>query len=172
MDKYQERYLEHQRSKKMTLMEIIKKRYSERQFSDEKIKEDALRELTSVIDLVPSSCNRRAIIYNIFDQRDTKAFLGGILVGGVGWIHRASHIILLFADETAYKENLDYMKYIDAGVIVQQLYLKATEMGIGICFINPNIRDKQKKYFYDYFYVEDQYTFVGAIALGFKDEKY
>jgi nitroreductase len=170
MDKYQERYLEHQKKKAITLNEIIKKRYSERQFSDKKISVGEIAELSEAIDLVPSSCNRRAIHNNIHSDRDTKAFLGGLLVGGVGWIHRASHIILLFADETAYKENLDYMKYLDAGVIVHQIYLKATEMGIGVCFVNPNIRDKQKKYFYDYFYAEDRYTFVGAIALGYKDD--
>ena len=117
-DVYQKRYLEHQSQKAEVLKEIIKARHSDRVFGDGDIKTEDLDTILKSIDYVPSSCNRKAIQHSLVSDRTRKSFLGGVLVGGVGWIHRANHIMLLFADEDAYKENLDYMKYLDTGVII------------------------------------------------------
>ena len=166
MDKYQKRYLEHQKRKKVILQDIIKKRHSDRVFLDEPIPQERLDIIIKSMNFVPSSCNRKAIsALEIFD-RDRKSFLGGVLVGGVGWVHRADCILLLLADEDAYKEKLDYMKYLDTGVIVQQIYLQATELDVGVCFVNPNIRNQFKDLFYQAFHIPENLTFTGAIALG------
>ena len=170
MDKYQERYMAHQTRKRASLLELMKLRHSDRMFSDKPLDDSVIKSLGEVANLCPSSCDRRAISLNYINDRSQKEFLGGVLVGGVGWIHRASHIILLWADQDAYKERLEYMPYLDAGVIVQQLYLTCTDLGISCCFVNPNIRDKVKPYFYEYFHAPENLTFVGAMALGNKFE--
>lgn len=170
MDKYQERYKKHQAFKKGILTKLMQDRYSERLFGDGEIPSEQISDLLYAASLSPSSCNRDAILLEVFRHRDDKALLGGLLVGGVGWIHRANIVILFISDNVAYKENLDYMKYLDTGFKAQNIYLKCTELGLACCFVNPNVREEHKKYFDDYFLKDDQ-TLTGAMAIGVKDDR-
>ena len=170
MDEYQSRYLEHQDKKKRTLMKIIKDRHSTRIFSDLDVSDYTIRVVLEAVGLCPSSCDRKAIDTMVISDRDDKALLGGLLVGGVGWVHRAPKIILLFADGIAYKENIPYMPYLDIGVVIQQIYLVTEALSLKGCYINPNIREKNIKHFREYFDVPESYIFGGAFAIG-QDKK-
>jgi nitroreductase len=165
MDKYQKRYFEHQNRKKDLLISIIKKRHSDRFFSDNIIDEKIVAELVKSIEYCPSSCNRKAVEIKIVSDKDLKNLLGGILVGGIGWIHRASNILLIFAEQKAYKANneINYMPYLDAGVIIQQLYLVSETLNLKCCFVNPNIRSFNIKHFKEIF---GDKIFCGAFAIG------
>jgi len=110
-DIYQERYEAHQARKAKVLKQIMEERHSNRIFSDKPLDHDKhIAPLLEAIDLCPSSCSREAIYSQLITERDEKALLGGVLVGGVGWIHRATAIILLFAEPTAYKAG-DEIKF-------------------------------------------------------------
>jgi nitroreductase len=166
MDKYQRRYLKHQQKKKKILIEIMKARHSTRIFGDDPIPDDDIQAILDVIQLTPTSCDRRPISTKVITNRDDKALLGGLLVGGVGWVHRAPTVILLFTDGDAYKENMPSMPYLDIGIVVQQIYLVCQAMGLKCCYINPNIRAKSMYHFRDYFEVDDNLIFGGAFAIG------
>ena len=148
-DKYQERYLAHQLDKQQQLIAIMNERHSNRIFKNTPVEEEKINSLIKVIDTIPSSCDRKAISVKVITDKDQKALLGGILVGGVGWIHRAPAIILVMADPKAYKaENeINFMPYLDGGIASQQLALMATTLGIHGCFANPNIRSFNKEHF-------------------------
>ncbi|MBQ3293316.1 nitroreductase family protein [Candidatus Saccharibacteria bacterium] len=165
-DIYQERYLRHQQEKKAELIEIMKERHSNRRFSDKPIPNEVIEELIKVVDLAPSSCDRKAIKVKVITDKDKKALLGGILVGGVGWIHRAPAILLITADPNAYKagNEIDFMPYLDGGVVSQQLALMATALGIHGCFANPNIRDFNKDHYHKIFGPE---ILTMAFAIGY-----
>ena len=171
MDKYQSRYLAHQQRKKDVLIEIMKERHSNRIFSDKEVPKEVINELLELKDLAPSSCDRKAVLPLVVTDRDAKSLLGGILVGGVGWIHRAPIIILLFADLTAYKagDEYTYMPYLDAGCAIQQLYLATTAQGLHCAYANPNIREENKKFFMER-YGNDNLLFCGAFAVGYPKE--
>lgn len=166
-DIYQERYLSHQLRKKDILIKIMKKRYSERIFSDKPVEQGKIDQILESQQWCPSSCNRQAVSVKIVHDRDEKALLGGLLVGGTGWIHRAPVILLLFADPLAYKagDEIAYMPYLDAGVVVQQFLLMATALGLKTAYSNPNIREMNKDHFHKIF---GEGIFCGAIALGHK----
>lgn len=168
-DPYQERYLAHQARKKEILKRIIEERHSDRVFSDEDIPRSVIEEIVATTDLCPSSCDRHGVHVTIVDQRDDKALLGGILVGGVGWINRAKYVLLLMGDPLAYKagDEATYMPYLDAGVMVQQLGLATTAYDLAGCYVNPNIREQNIKHFHDIF---GEGIFCGAYAIG-KPEK-
>ena len=166
VDGYQERYIEHQLRKKDSLMEIMRARHSDRIFSEERVSEEELSSINNMVDLVPSSCNRKAVSIRYIRDRDQKALLGGLLVGGVGWIHRADTIVLIVANSIAYKENLTYMPYLDGGIIVQQLYLVCTALSIKCCFVNPNIREENHKFFGERYLLDNNEVFLGAMAIG------
>lgn len=168
-DQFQSRYLAHQARKKQVLIEIMGERHSNRRFSDTEVPDSLIDELKQMKELAPSSCDRQAVQMTVIRDRDQKALLGGLLVGGVGWVHRAPVIILLMADPVAYKagDEIEYMPYLDAGCVIQQLYLTATAQGLHCAYSNPNIRENNKDFFHSRF---GDGIFCGAFALGYPHE--
>lgn len=189
-DLYQNRYLIHQKNKSETLlggnmirqdykyakevadtfMEVMENRRSQRIFNKEVV------DVTPILEamrLAPSSCNRQAISVSLVKDRNSKDILGGLLVGGVGWIHRADTIILLWAVGSAYKatEEIFFMPYLDAGVYIMAAYLAAEVHNIGICFVNPSVRLGNREFFEQKFRPHDDLIFCGALAIGMYDKK-
>jgi len=190
-DIYQERYLAHQerkaniltnnygtkkfkmytRSDREALLEVMKNRCSQRAFNKEEIDLDFIYE---AIELAPSSCDRKGVSVVPIVERDKKDLLSGLLVGGVGWISRASTILLLVANMDAYKSpaERDFMPYLDAGVLIETVYLAAEVSNLGCCYVNPNVRLENQKFFKDSFSIGDTELFCGALAIGRYDKKH
>ena len=149
--------------------EIVKNRVSQRKFNNKPIDENELFYIKQVIINTPSSCNRQAVQIKIVAGEDKKE-LEELLVGGKEWMGAADKIILLLADMEAYKSptEVDFMPYLDAGFIGMSVYYATTAIGIGCCFVNPNIREKNKDRFKKY---SGDYRFCGAIAIGNYDKK-
>lgn len=164
-DPYQERYESHQSRKRAVLAELLAERHSERRFADENVSDDDLIALVTAAERSPSSCDRRGVYINVVTDRDTKALLGGLLVGGVGWIHRAPAVLMLFADPVAYKagDEITYMPLLDAGAMVGHLGIAAAGLGLVGCFVNPNVRTSHQDYFRAQFGSD---VYCGAYAVG------
>lgn len=174
---YQDRYLAHQQfGKKNQLIAIMNERHSQRQYDQREIPKEVVDEILSAARLAPSSCDRFGVRLKLTTDRDDKAILNGLLVGAVGWIYRAPLVILLLADPRAYQANdeLGFMPYLDAGIMMQHISLLATSMGLRSAYSNPNIRSKNVEHFKKLFKPTDweDVIFCGAIALGYphKDE--
>ena len=172
---YQERYLAHQShpgGKRDELIALIKERHSNRRFDDRPVGD----ELDTILDALkhcPSSCDRFGVRVKVITDRDDKALLNGLLVGGVGWIYRAPAILLLFADREAYKggengDEVNYNSYLDAGVMAQTAMLTATALNLHTAFVNPQIRERNRAYFYSQFSPKSWQSplFCGAVAIG------
>jgi len=170
MDQYQERYLAHQEKKRKELTQAMKDRHSVRVFSSKQIDTDTINVLRAATDMAPSSCNRRGVKAFLATSRDNKQLLSGLLVGGVGWIHRASALMLFVADKTAYKEGLGFMPYLDAGFMAQNAWIEATMRGISACFVNPNVRHQHEPVLKNVLALGDNEFLCGVLALGYKDE--
>lgn len=166
MNESQNRYLAHQERKKKVLLEIMLERHSERMFSEQLPSPEEVAGFISAMNTCPSSCDRKGVTVRVVNSRDDKALLGGLLVGGVGWIHRAPVILLLFGDIEAYKAEgeIAFMPYLDAGAMMYAAYLHATANKMACCFCNPNIRSHNKQHFQTIF---GDGVFCGAIAIGF-----
>lgn len=166
LDVYQERYLAHQGRKREVLLQLLAERHSDRMFADIQLNGPVLHELTKAISTAPSSCDRRGVHCLVVDDRDTKALLGGLLVGGVGWVHRAPTILMLFADSEAYKApgEMVNMPYLDAGTIIGQLGLTAAALGLVGCYVNPNVRPDHVPLFQHRFGTK---LYCGAYAVGY-----
>lgn len=161
---YQDRYLAHQKRKGDTLSKLLKQRHSTRIFADKPIEGDKLLELVN-LDFLPSSCDRHGTYIRLISDRDSKSLLGGLLVGGVGWVHRAPTVLLIFADPEAYVENLLYMPYLDAGVVLYHLLIMAEALGLKACYINPQVRSENVMHFQNKFGYD---IFCGAVVLGYE----
>jgi len=189
-DKYQERYLSHQRRKaemftstygtdkfkvynkkeQGVFIEVLKSRRSQRAFN--RVPVD-IKPILELAEYRPSSCDRRSVQIKVVESRDEKDLLGGLLVGGTGWVHRADKILLFLAWKDAYKSptEKEFMSYIDAGVLAQTLYLICEAMNVGACYINPNVRESNKTFFHEKF-IPEGYQYVGCMALGHYDLKH
>jgi len=170
-DLYQQRYLAHQKRKAATLRGLLLERHSQRAFDDRPLADEDQTLLRQAITTAPSSCDRHGLIYHEISHtdRDAKAILGGLLVGGVGWVHRAPMLWLLFGDPAAYKApgEAAYMPYLDAGVVVGQMLLAATSGGMAGCFVNPNIRPAHRFAFDQLFAPIPGAIYCGAVAVGY-----
>ena len=184
-DKYQMRYQAHQAHKrkqmvysdgshefrkwtdkeKQLVQDVIDARRSQRTYNNEELTDSERNEILQQATHAPSSCNRHGISLKVVTHRHEKELLGGLLVGGVGWVHRADTIVLLFADPEAYKSpnEKEFMHYCDVGFTVMPMWYKAESMNIGVAYINPNIRKEFKGIMQKHF---GKGIFVGAVALG------
>lgn len=191
-DPYQERYLAHLTRKETSLTPTVgdpkciahteedwaryinlqQERRTQRTFNGLPIKKEQINRLAEAIVLCPSSCNRQAIVIKMILEYEEKELLSGLLVGGVGWSHRADKILLLFADMTAYKSpaERDFMPYLDAGVMIKTIYDACEVLNIGAGYVNPNIRGANKDFFQQRFGAKNL-RFCGAMALGNYDLK-
>jgi nitroreductase len=163
---YQDRYIAHQLRKKETLLKLIKTRHSTRVFSDKDVEDSKIKVIEDSLLSVPSSCDRHGVYTKTIKDRDNKNLLGGFMVGGVGWIHRAPVIMMLFADPEAYKENLIYTPYLDSGVVLYHILLVAESLGLKACYVNPQVRGENQVYFRDRFGYD---IFCGAVAIGYEE---
>jgi len=184
-DIYQDRYLKHQERKTKMLSEgeghgfasyekeffrdIIEERVSQRIFNKEKITKEELDYIKKVIVNTPSSCNRQPIKIMVIKDKNRKEELEELLVGGSKWISKADIILLLITDMKAYKSpaEVEFMPYLDAGFIGMSVYYACESLGVGCCFVNPNVRDFNKERFENI--TKDK--LCGAIALGHYDKK-
>lgn len=169
---YQQRYLAHQQvGKKDQLIAIMQERRSQRQFANTPVPQTLLDEVTNSCRYAPSSCDRFGVRLKVIADRDQKALLDGLLVGGVGWIYRAPVVILLLADPVAYQagNEVTYMPYIDAGILIQQMSLAATSLDLRCAYANPNIRPMNIEHFKKVFKPTEwqDIIFCGALAIGF-----
>lgn len=186
---YQERYVKHQARKKSQITEsvgakvakpydplivhkILSRRRSQRVFSSEPIADEHRDKILASAMFAPNSCNRHGICMKVVRERRDKELLGGLLVGGVGWVHRADTIVLFLADPIAYASpnEKEFMHYCDVGFKAMTMWLTAESYGIGACYINPNLVNREV--FMGTFgtVLEDRmihpFIFCGALALG------
>lgn len=175
MDEFQARYLAHQThpgGKRDELIALIKERHSNRRFDDRQLEQTDLDQILDALRHCPSSCDRFGVRVKVVQDRDDKALLNGLLVGGTGWIYRAPTVLMLFANPEAYKggdngDEANYNSYLDAGVMAQTAMLVATSLGLHTAFCNPQVRSQDRDYFYKRFSPWEKSLFCGAIALGY-----
>ena len=173
VDEFQSRYLAHQThpgGKRDELIALIKERHSNRRFADTEVSREKLDQILDTLRHCPSSCDRFGVRVKVVQDRDDKALLNGLLVGGTGWLYRAPTVLMLFANKNAYKggengDEVNYNSYIDSGIMAQTAMLVATSLGLHTAFVNPQVRSADRDYFYSRF-ADDDLIFCGAVAVG------
>lgn len=127
-----------------SLMDIIRERRSVRAYSDRPVDDDTLREITEAARLAPSACNsqcwRFVAARGPVKDRLVDEALGKIAVPN-RWAKQAPVIIAACADlsfiphKAAPKvTGIDY-HLLDMGIAVEHMVLRATELGLGTCWI-------------------------------------
>lgn len=101
------------------------------------------------------------------NSADDKAFLGGVLVGGVGWIHRADEVLLLCAELDHYRpDEVEFLPYLEAGFLASQILLVACSAGRRAHFVSPLVREDNRAFVGHRFGNGKPFILCGAIAMG------
>jgi len=185
MDEFQDRYLEHQNRKKdfienqlghykigyekkekQAFNKVLRNRRSQRVFIKEEVSDELINELCEAVRISPSSCNRQAV----YIRETSPEYAEQMFVGAKNWSKNANRVLMLFADKIAYKSPNEkaFMPFLDMGYAGQSVCLMAETLELGLCFVNPNIREENRQEFIDKY--GDDY-FGGSFIIGHYDNK-
>ena len=137
----------------MTIKYLLKKRISRRKYKPKKIPATIIKELLETARLSPSSKNTQPWKFKIIQEEKTKQLLKKHEIFRQDFVYTAPIILICCADLSVYEERKDkYYKRkakewapIDLTIATNNLVLRATELGLGACYIGLMQKDKIKK---------------------------
>lgn len=131
--------------KQGSLMDIIRKRRSVRAYLDKPVEHEKIEQIIEAARLAPSTCNLQCWRFIVVKERAVrdelvrKAF-GGLIIPN-SWIKTAPVIIAVCAEPSLMVHRLggriqgvDY-HLLDVGIATEHLVLRATDLGLGTCWV-------------------------------------
>jgi nitroreductase len=152
------------------VIDVIKKRWSNRAFSDRNISQEELNTLFEAAGLAPSSGNEQPWLYYYAQKSNPEkfeAFLNCLEVGNQLWVKKADVIIASVARNTFAKNGHanTYAMY-DVGAANYGLLLQAQTMGIYGHIMGGFFADKVK----ETLNLDDNQTPIAMLTIGFLGE--
>jgi nitroreductase len=153
------------------IKELITKSRSYRRFyGDKEIKINQLRELIDLARFSPSGSNRQPLKYVLLctTKMNEKVFEN---IGWAGYLkdwdgpilsERPTGYIIMLRDKSLVKTMT-----MDEGIAAQSIFIGATEMGLGGCFIGNFKKENLSKELE----IEEDYEIAVVIALGYPKEE-
>jgi len=159
-----------------SLIEIIQKRRSVRNFKDKTIDKDIIISIVEAARLSPSACNAQpwrfvAVTEKFLIKDIVNEGLGGVVPNK--WVASAPVVIVGCAKLNLLThyigESIKGIHYhqIDLGIAMEHMVLRATEMGLGTCWIGWFKEKKIKKVLH----IPKDWKIISLIALGYPQEE-
>ncbi|MFA8300355.1 MAG: nitroreductase family protein [Hyphomicrobiales bacterium] len=152
----------------MKLLEIIKKRYSVRSYSDKPIEKEKLELILEAGRFAPSAVNKQPWRFIVITK---DPFLSDIhKTYHREWFKQSKAVIVVCANhEESWKRGFDKKDHadIDTSIAIDHMILQATELNIGSCWIchfDPKVMSKTLS-------LPDYLEPVGMISLGYPDDE-
>lgn len=149
----------------MDFLELAKKRYSVRNYSDKKVENEKLDKILQAAHVAPTAANLQPIHLIVLQDKDSLEKLGK----GAN-IYGAPLAIIVCADHAkAWVRPIDNKQTcdIDASILTDHMMIEATELGLGsvwICYFKPDIIRKE-------FNLPDNLEPINILAIGYSNEK-
>jgi nitroreductase len=129
----------------MDFVELIKKRSSVRSYTNKPIPPEVLGSCLEAARLAPSACNAQPFRYIVVDKRELIGQIAEKVCYGIysfnNFIKDAACLLLVVSDKEGVRRKIagfikktDYY-LIDLGIACEHFLLRATEMGLGTCWI-------------------------------------
>jgi len=148
----------------MDVMEAIKKRYSVRSYQDRAVETEKLESILEAARLAPSASNRQEWRFIVVRDKDIRqrlmqsakdqTFVGQAPVVIAACAKTDSHVMI--CGQQCYP--------IDVAIAIEHMALKATEEGLGTCWIGAFYEDKVKEILG---IPEKDIRIVALLALGY-----
>lgn len=164
----------------MNIKTAIETRRSIRKYQDQEIPESLIKELIEAARLAPSAYNAQPSRFVILKSKKIKETLKGNKVFKQPFVYEAPVIIVCSADPEVYPKEKFEPTYSnpreiagevgavrDLSISVQNLVLRATDLGLGTCYVGLVARDRLKKDLG----IPKNYVLPFVITLGYPAEK-
>ena len=151
----------------MNLTELLLKRRSVRNYTDEKISDEMINEIITAGLLAPSSRNLKPVEMIVVDDQSLLEKLSNCKSGGSQMLGDASLGIVVIGD----KETSDTWIE-DCSIVMTIMHLKAVELGLGSCWVQCRLRKgtlSANEYISNLLNIPDQYEVLGILSLGHSD---
>jgi len=124
---------------------ILRERRSVRTWTQSKLEKEVFKELIEAAKWAPSSCNRQPWHFLITRSKEKIELL--YKIKGQKFLKDAPNCIMVLINRKAWstKKDFEYFASLDAGAAIQNLLLKAEELGLGACWVNWNPKSISKK---------------------------
>lgn len=149
----------------MDFLEIAKKRYSVRNYSDRKVEAKKLDKILQAAHVAPTAANLQPIHLIVVQEKD-----GLEKIGKGANIYGAPLAVIVCADhDKAWVRPFDNKQTtdIDASILTDHMMIEATELGLGsvwVCYFKPDIIRKE-------FNLPNNLEPVNILAIGYSNEE-
>lgn len=147
----------------MKFIEIAKKRYSVRNYKDQKVEEEKLQKILEAAHVAPTAANLQPVRLLVVQSTE-----GLAKIGKGANLYGAPLAIIVCADHgKAWVRPFDEKQTtdIDASILTDHMMLQATELGLGsvwICYFNPDVISMELG-------LPDNLEPVNILAVGYSD---
>ena len=149
----------------MKFIEIAKKRYSVRNYKDQKVEEEKLQKILEAAHVAPTAANLQPVRLLVVQSTE-----GLAKIGKGANLYGAPLAIIVCADHgKAWVRPFDEKQTtdIDASILTDHMMLQATELGLGsvwICYFNPDVISMELG-------LPDNLEPINILAVGYSDEE-
>ena len=129
----------------MTVEEAIRKRYSVRNYSDKPVENEKIAALLEAARLAPSAGNRQEWRFVVVTDKGKR---GQLVEASAGqkFVGEAPVVLVCCAETDFHKMRSGYECYLfDVAIAIDHITLRATELGLGTCWIGAFYEDQVKK---------------------------
>ncbi len=149
----------------MKVFDVIKKRYSVRNYKDKPISDGDLRQILEAARLAPSASNRQEWRFVVVKNKDTRQKLSEA-AKKQKFVAQAPVVIACCAQTDNHIMSCGQPCYpIDVAIAIDHMTLVAAELGIGSCWIGAFYEDKVK----EILSIPQQIRVVELLCLGYAD---
>ena len=156
-----------------TVREAIEKRSSTRGFTEEKLTAEELETILTAALQAPTAANHKELHFTVVEGtnpllteiEEEKNRLRGITDAPHNFYYEAPILIVISGEQGFRWTSLD------AGIAVQNICLRAEELGLGSLIIGSiydALRGEKKGYFEKYLQLPENHSYEIAVALGHK----
>ncbi|WP_068471618.1 nitroreductase family protein [Saccharicrinis aurantiacus] len=148
----------------MHFKELMKTRYSVREYHENKVTRPLLKEVINAARLAPSAANKQPWKFVVIDEDKVLNDLRDAY--DRDWFKVVPCVIAVFGDHsTGWKRSYDKKDHtdIDVAIAIDHMTLMATELGLGTCWICHFKADKIKRYLK----VPHQWEPIALITIGY-----
>ena len=119
----------------MTFLDLARKRYSLRKFSDQPVEKEKILRLLEAARLAPSAVNYQPYHFIVVTDEDIKAKIAESY--SREWFSRAPVVLVACGDHQASWKRRDGKDHcdVDVAIAVDHLTLAAVEEGLGTCWV-------------------------------------